>query len=452
METEDHGRVQKGPGQEAQSCCLEDSMTTPADDNETITSRGMNDESSDNANGSDMDGPFAERNEDVFDFSISSEQRRMKLPTTPATEKRRALDDSKDYFQFEVPPKAQREVRSSLELDQVPDDLSTPPTVAPSSPAVMKKEGEEEKTSIQPATLPLSSEHQDKSNMNHEGRHSAASPSLVASMKKLLPDVPSFSLPTRRISSAFGSASKVQSVNPLSRPKRSSTLLSRNDSSMPGWTAFSDKPRTSLPRASPGSKWQHDTAHSPTADHNENSQKHGTSGRKPAAELAIPNSPHSRRMVRRVTSDISLFVRHDLHKTSTRDEPEKWEDVSEQINARFKAITDSLQDSSITRIPKLPSVRLTSLKPGSLKAGSIGAQFHSGPTGIEPAKNKSAGSPSLPTHLQTSGPKKKKQAHPILHAAMSEMRGDVVVLGGYRGSILRSAKPPNKQLWVPVKV
>jgi hypothetical protein len=42
--------------------------------------------------------------------------------------------------------------------------------------------------------------------------------------------------------------------------------------------------------------------------------------------------------------------------------------------------------------------------------------------------------------------------YPILHEAMNELKGDVVVMGGYRGSVLRSAKPPHRQLWVPMKV
>jgi hypothetical protein len=41
------------------------------------------------------------------------------------------------------------------------------------------------------------------------------------------------------------------------------------------------------------------------------------------------------------------------------------------------------------------------------------------------------------------------RAHPIMAKALT---GDVIVLGGYRGSVLRSAKPPHRQLWVPVKV
>jgi pimeloyl-ACP methyl ester carboxylesterase len=35
---------------------------------------------------------------------------------------------------------------------------------------------------------------------------------------------------------------------------------------------------------------------------------------------------------------------------------------------------------------------------------------------------------------------------------LESLTGDIVVMGGYRGSILRSAKPPHRRLWVPVKV
>ncbi|KKY18840.1 hypothetical protein UCDDS831_g05780 [Diplodia seriata] len=42
--------------------------------------------------------------------------------------------------------------------------------------------------------------------------------------------------------------------------------------------------------------------------------------------------------------------------------------------------------------------------------------------------------------------------HPYFTKAVQELKGDVVILGGYRGSILRSAEPPHRQLWVPIKV
>ena len=45
-----------------------------------------------------------------------------------------------------------------------------------------------------------------------------------------------------------------------------------------------------------------------------------------------------------------------------------------------------------------------------------------------------------------------KQPQTQLEAALDNLTGDLVLLGGYRGSVLRSAKPPHRQLWAPVKV
>lgn len=39
-----------------------------------------------------------------------------------------------------------------------------------------------------------------------------------------------------------------------------------------------------------------------------------------------------------------------------------------------------------------------------------------------------------------------------LDRVLAELTGDIVVMGGLRGSVLRSAKPPHQQVWAPVKV
>ncbi|RII12743.1 hypothetical protein CUC08_Gglean004860 [Alternaria sp. MG1] len=44
------------------------------------------------------------------------------------------------------------------------------------------------------------------------------------------------------------------------------------------------------------------------------------------------------------------------------------------------------------------------------------------------------------------------ESHPYFTQALQELEGDLVILGGYRGSVLRSAEPPHRQLWVPIKV
>jgi len=40
----------------------------------------------------------------------------------------------------------------------------------------------------------------------------------------------------------------------------------------------------------------------------------------------------------------------------------------------------------------------------------------------------------------------------VLDRALESLTGDIVLLGGYRGSVLRDTAPPHRQLWVPVKV
>lgn len=56
--------------------------------------------------------------------------------------------------------------------------------------------------------------------------------------------------------------------------------------------------------------------------------------------------------------------------------------------------------------------------------------------------------PTYPVGKHSTNP----DTHPNFHKAIEGLIGDVVVLGGYRGSILRSAEPPHRQLWVPIKV
>jgi pimeloyl-ACP methyl ester carboxylesterase len=44
------------------------------------------------------------------------------------------------------------------------------------------------------------------------------------------------------------------------------------------------------------------------------------------------------------------------------------------------------------------------------------------------------------------------EAHAPLDSVLESLTGDIVIMGGYRGSVLRSSQPPYRQLWVPVKV
>ena len=192
-------------------------------------------------------------------------------------------------------------------------------------------------------------------------------------------------------------------------------------------------------------------------------QRRPLSGRYPAhatesKPAATPPAP-----LRRSTSDQSFSVRRVISDSSSFGDDRRWEHVQEQVNSRLKAVKDTWQDTNIIKLPKIPSMSLAGLRPGSLrnralsdpsrldrKNGSeskpIGKAKHNterpwGPQTVDIPPLNSAASKALPT-----------PTHPKLAEALDEMTGDLVFLGGYRGSILRSATPPHRQLWVPVKV
>nr|POE86416.1 uncharacterized protein CFP56_46600 [Quercus suber] len=156
--------------------------------------------------------------------------------------------------------------------------------------------------------------------------------------------------------------------------------------------------------------------------------------------------------LRRSASDTSLDAHRTLSYASSLGDDTRFENVQDQVNSRFKAIKDSLQDSSI-KLPSLPSIpSFSNLKPDFLRgnSGSSGQK-----QGMPPEK------PQDPMTRQPYGSAKaaardtttdKVASHPHLHSAMDHLEGDLVILGGYRGSILRSAEPPHRQVWVPVKV
>ncbi|CAK7274438.1 hypothetical protein SEPCBS57363_006162 [Sporothrix epigloea] len=129
----------------------------------------------------------------------------------------------------------------------------------------------------------------------------------------------------------------------------------------------------------------------------------------------LPNRPPSvaskrSYVLRRSTSDESLLY-HTLSRLPSNGE-EQFEHIREQVNSRIKAIIDSF-DRPTFKIPQLPS-------------------FFADTRSSTTSATREPASP--------------------LDAALESLTGDIVVLGGYRGSVLRSAEPPHRQLWVPVKV
>ncbi len=180
--------------------------------------------------------------------------------------------------------------------------------------------------------------------------------------------------------------------------------------------------------------------------------------------------------IRRVASDDSLLY-HSLSRASSLGDDTRFENHREMVNSRVKAIRDSLQDRSGFRLPAMPSMpRVPSfsfamnfafnmnsgstpntwsanadsvgdITPGNTEK-KLGSLLNSAvATGMVGA---SVSRPEVAT--DSVRPIAEALSEGYLERAMADLTGDIVIMGGYRGSILRSAKPPHRQLWVPVKV
>ncbi|KAG9784591.1 hypothetical protein KCU88_g2709, partial [Aureobasidium melanogenum] len=158
--------------------------------------------------------------------------------------------------------------------------------------------------------------------------------------------------------------------------------------------------------------------------------------------LLSPISPAPTLGRPRSNSESSIYLMKKVTGASTYDDINAFADVTEMANSRFKAITDSFQNSSL-RLPRLPIIRPIPKLRHSPEEGHMDAII-SDNEGQAHITKKQAPTIQAETAQQ--------RAHPILHRALSKTTGDIVVLGGYRGSILRSAQPPHRQLWVPLKV
>lgn len=166
--------------------------------------------------------------------------------------------------------------------------------------------------------------------------------------------------------------------------------------------------------------------------------------------VAPPSAP---RLLRRSTSDNSLSLLRSASRASSLGDDTRFEDISQQVNSRMKAIKDSWADANLKMPTFRPNWLDTSKTSGSTSVprnqqrGIGGFTSFSGTT--KPALS-SVSEQSIPAFGGMS--KASAQEHPEFTRALTRLTGDVVILGGYRGSVLRSAEPPNRQLWIPVKV
>lgn len=148
--------------------------------------------------------------------------------------------------------------------------------------------------------------------------------------------------------------------------------------------------------------------------------------------------------LKRSSSDHSLY-QTPSSTSSSLEELDRYENVHSLVNVRFKAIKDTIHESS----KGLLNMHLPDL--GHLDYNHNHHHHEQHPDGTDSLHRESTqGGKGAPTRGR---PRRNPSdnPYPILSEAMSELTGDIVIMGGYRGSVLRSAKNPSRQLWIPMK-
>ncbi|GLA27656.1 hypothetical protein AnigIFM63326_004872 [Aspergillus niger] len=376
---------------------------------------------------------------EVVGVSMSRAQSRMKARLTPAEEKSRMMERQSSYFDT-IPDTPEPEGLFASEITDEPEALPEEPAAKPGD--------------AQASSADLAAPQRDSARGSKDGQRTSFTRSILKSglplrprawsgdsltnirLKKFLPD-----LLTKRSSLSFRPGSpfhvraRSQTLKPASKlaleqEKEESTLPSRRKS-------FSDP----------------ESRDSPEEQVSELDPLGGaTTARHSYARRPSTTGPPS--LLRRSSSDQSLYLRASSTASSLEQRP-RYEHIHSQVNSRFKAIKDSLQDSS-SRLLSMPTLHLQDLRSDwGYKPFLSDVTNRRGHTYATPERPHSArempGDDSLPPRARSPRTSISAQ-YPNLTEAMAEMTGDVVILGGYRGSVLRSAKPPQRQLWVPMKV
>lgn len=233
--------------------------------------------------------------------------------------------------------------------------------------------------------------------------------------------------------------------------------LKRLRGAMPSWGASSNF-LPSLPTNFFNSKQQQQNTTSsssspPPPPPAKSSTPQPTAAPAPATAKFSPNLQPRPGALRRVTSDDSLIY-HSLSRQSSLGDDDRFQDVREMVNIRLMAIKDSLPDVPNFKMPSLARLQATARKSQLSLNGIFSSDSPS-----EAANNTNGNGNGTPRDMPDSQPspptatsEKPKDESATLDQVLDDLTGDLVILGGYRGSVLRSAEAPHHQLWAPVKL
>ncbi|KAG4029073.1 hypothetical protein MFRU_017g00130 [Monilinia fructicola] len=453
------------------------SITSPPNSNKPLDPSASNtvaadqtehsDDFSDEAETMAMPHISDEDAQSIIGVSLSHAASRLKSSRTPAAEKAAAMDN--------------------LEGGYFDSDPETPPAVEPKTTGPLDDEGLVEPIHTKAKGMSLGKLPSPKLSPKPDSPLKSPPSPWRAGPKQIVVTEPSnegrgsamasvFSTGRKRQSSLSSSADALKKLLPKGLPSMSqvgnlfSTSTSSNHKSRASigsprsatFSPFSASPNRSKGEGSSSTNASQVNGHLTTqyrsSHHLGNSQLQN--------EGSSANTTERPRVLRRATSDDSLLY-HSLSRTSSLGDDTRFENHREQVNSRVKAIRDSFQDRSTFRMPQLPSMpsmpRVPSFGFSMNFLNSSTPSYRSKsitdvPSDILPTATKKkplepspsfAKADTFPGNENTRSSTKPTNA---LDKAMEHLTGDVVIMGGYRGSILRSAKPPHHQLWVPVKV
>lgn len=419
--------------------------------------------SEDEAN--EVDGDFTDGPTGVVGVSISREQTRLTSPTTPATEKAAAIAESGGFFgQFDGI------VEEPEDQDEDIDNFDG-------------------KTGIEGRASQAGSTAEERRSRSPIPERSARRTSVRLPSPWRVEPSTKWQTPTKRRSGLFdglfgrrrassGGDSTLEGWQKLvmsslpslpSIPKQfsvsspfSSTRTTLQDTNSTTTGESCDKPSFTDSGSSLHQRGHTDdltsTANSQHRQMTESKRENSIDGSlaRPTLQMTRSGAP----LLRTSTSDNSLVTMRTLSTVASFGDDSRFTDVHAQVNSRRKAIRDSLQDSSI----KLPS--LSNFAPDFFRerSGSISKKR---PSGQSPRQSMTASrgmsnqdkitdpmtrQPYTSAKAAVADTPDMKSSSPQFERALDQLEGDVVILGGYRGSILRTAEPPHRQLWVPVKV
>lgn len=417
----------------------------------------------------------------VVGVSIGREQTRMTSPTTPAAEKSAALDRMNNYGFFDNTDE------DAEKLADIQEDDRKAQTRQPD----------------QPSGLPSPWIAGPQIHVEEKNRNRSRAGSLFSGSIPSLPSLPSmpdlnmkqmwrdFNPPS--LSDAFGKlapmASFKDAASTTKRPSRSNSLFANRVS----WNTNIRKDGSASPRRGTGTGnlsgqrtpimmanrptlTPENSSHSPKSGSPERNSSPATTNAKstndttpeattptgltpfPALQTdgtgeqgtkAPPARP--RPQLRRSASDTSMLSRTSTVYSFDAD-PDQFSHIDSMVNSRFKAVKDSWQDSSFRLKNVTGSTRRLSFKPDFLK-GSEDSSGSSYSRALSSIFSDESSQHTRTRSLTPPGPavSPKLSRHPTLDKALDQITGDLLIMGGYRGSILRSAED-SRQLWVPFKV